>query len=146
MNMKTIKVGNKEYQLEFTFEAAECRDLVQKMFNVLSMSYLYKDVNAAEMENGLSKDMKVGTLFNGASEMVADIPHICYTAFYAGMLENNPVSEKEAREIMKTYMKEQKLSFKALFDELKQYMETDGFFELSGLQEMLKNMTGAMEA
>lgn len=143
--MQLIKVGNKEYQLEFTFAAAECRELVQKMFNVLSMSYLYKDMNATDLDNGMSKEMKVGALFNGASEMVADIPHICYTAFYAGLLENNPLSEDEAKEVMKSYMKENKLSFRTLFENLKTYMEDDGFFDLSGLTEMLQTMNGATE-
>lgn len=143
--MKTIKVGNKEYQLEFSFYAAECRELVQKMFNVLSMSYLYKDVNASEIEKGINKEMKVGMLFQGASEMVADIPHICYTAFYAGLLEHNPMSEEESKELMKTYMKENKLSFHTLFETIKKYMEEDGFFELSGLTEMLKMVSNPEE-
>lgn len=143
--MKTIKVGNKEYQLEFTFAAAECRDLVQKMFNVLTMSYVYKDVNASDLDKGMDKEMKVGSLFSGASEMVADIPHICYTAFYAGLLENNPLPEEEAKELMKSYMKENKLSFRALFENLKKYMEEDGFFDLSGLTEMIAEMNGQTE-
>lgn len=141
--MQLIKVGNKEYQLEFTFAAAEYRELVKKMFNVLSMSYLYEDMNATDLDNGMSKEMKVGALFNGASEMVADIPHICYTAFYAGLLENNPLTEDEAREVMKSYMRENKLSFRTLFENLKKYMEDDGFFDLSGLTEMLQAMNGA---
>lgn len=141
--MKTIKVGNKEYQLEYTFAAAECRELVQKMFGVLSMSYLYKDVNASDIEKGMSKEMKVGSVFNGAGEMIADIPHICYIAFYAGLLEHNPLVEEESKELMKMYMKENKLSFKTLFDNLKTYMEEDGFFDLSGLTEMLQTMTKA---
>lgn len=138
--MKTIKVGEKEYQLEYTFEAVECRDLIQKMFNVLSLSYLYKDMNASDLDRGISNEMKVGQVFNGASEMVADIPHICYTAFYAGLLEHNPLSEKESKKLMKSYMKENKLSFRTLFENLKTYMEDDGFFDLSGLTEMLKEM------
>lgn len=143
--MRTIKVGNKEYQLEYTFAAAECRDLVQKMFNVLSMSYLYKDMNAEDLDNGTSKEMKVGALFNGASEMVADIPHICYIAFYAGLIENNPLSEDESRNVMKAYMKENKLSFRTLFENFKTYMEEDGFFDLSGLTEMIAEMNGQTE-
>lgn len=143
--MRLIKVGNKEYQLEFTFEAAECRELVQKMFNVMSMSYLYKDMNADELDGESNKKMKIGVLFNGASEMVADIPHICYIAFYAGLLENNPVSEEESRKLMKDYMKENKLSFAALFENLKKYMEEDGFFDLSGLNKMLADMNVAEE-
>lgn len=141
--MKLIKVGNKEYQLEFTFAAAECRELVQKMFNVLTMSYVSKDMSISEMENGMDKNKKLGGFMNGVAEMVSDIPHICNTAFYAGLLENNPMSEEDSKALMRAYMKENKLSFNALFENLKTYMEDDGFFDLSGLTEMLQTMNGA---
>ena len=45
--MKTIKIGDKEYTLEFTFEAAECRGLVQSMFNVLSGAYILRNAGGA---------------------------------------------------------------------------------------------------
>ena len=37
-------------------------------------------------------------------------------------------------------MKENKLSFKKMYEELRQCMEDDGFFELSGLTDMLNSM------
>ena len=131
--MKSIIVNEKEYKLEFTFEAAEYKELVQKMFNIVTGAYLVRGNNAAE------------SIIDGASEMVADIPHICITAFYAGLLENNPVTVEEAKTLMKEYMKANKLSFKGLFDELKMCMEDDGFFELSGLTEMINEMNVSAE-
>ena len=77
--------------------------------------------------------------------MIAELPHICVTAFYAGLLENNPVSQEEAKTLMKAYMKENKLSFKMLYEELRQCMEDDGFFDLSGLREMSESMNEEME-
>ena len=61
------------------------------------------------------------------------------------MIENNPVGEDEAKELMKQYMKENKLSFYRLFEDLKKYMEEDGFFDLSGLTETLEKMSDAAE-
>lgn len=139
--MAIIKIGEKEYNLEFTFAAAEHKSLVQSMFNVMSGAYIVK--NGMGGEN--SESNVAAAMIDGASEMVADIPRICRIAFYAGMLENNPVSEDEAKELMKQYMKENKLSFYRLFEDLKKYMEEDGFFDLSGLTEMLQKMNSAAE-
>ena len=77
--------------------------------------------------------------------MVADIPRICRIAFYAGLLENHDVSMDEAKDIMKQYMKENKISFYRLFEDLKKWMEDDGFFDLSGLNEMIQQMGIAAE-
>ena len=40
--MKTIQIGNEQYTLEYGFEAAENKVVVQRMFNALSMSYIGK--------------------------------------------------------------------------------------------------------
>lgn len=143
--MKTITIENKDYQLEYTFEAAECRDLIQKMFYVLSGAYILKHTKVSESGEDMDKESTVVAMVDGASEMVAEIPHICSIAFYAGLLEHNQVSEDEAKKLMKAYMKENKLSFNALYEKLKSYMEEDGFFELSGLTEMLQKMSESKE-
>lgn len=152
--MKTITVDNKDYVLEYTFAAAEHRGLVQKMFNVISGAYVVKhsgaikdDENAKTTEEGRKETEKkaVGAMVDGVSEMVSEIPHICITAFYAGLLENNPLSEDEAKNLMKTYMKENKISFKKLYTEIKECMEDDGFFDLSGLTEMMNEMNESVE-
>ena len=146
--MKTIKIGDKEYTLEFTFEAAECKGLVQSMFNILSGAYILRNAGGA-VAGDLSKEEENATAFrcmvDGSSEMVADIPHICRVGFYAGLLENNEVSEDEAKELMKQYMKENKISFHGMYELLKQCMEDDGFFDLSGLTEMIQKMSEQME-
>jgi hypothetical protein len=46
---------------------------------------------------------------------------------------------------MKAYMKENKISYKKLFDDIKECMEDDGFFDLSGLTEMMEEMNNQME-
>lgn len=133
--MKTLSINGKEYTLEYSFSAAEHKGTVQKMFNVLSGAYLVK------ANNGNVAD----TMIDGVSEMVADVPHIVKTAFYSGLLENHKVTEEEAYELMKAYMKENKISYNGLFEDIKECMEDDGFFDLSGLTEMLMKMGESMK-
>lgn len=129
--MKTLKIGEKEYALEFTFEAAEHKELVQSMFNVMSCAYIVRNEDETN---------ETAAMINGVAEMVADVPRICRIAFYAGLLENSPVSEVEAKELMKQYMKDNKLSYNKLFEELKECMGDDGFFDLSGLAEVIQSI------
>lgn len=138
--MKVLNIGGKEYKLEYSFEAAEHRDTVQKMFNVLSGAYLVRSGITGEEK----KDEVAGAMIDGVSAMVADIPHIVKTAFYSGLLENNPVSEDEAVSLMKQYMKENKIGYNKLYEEIKSCMEDDGFFDLSGLTDMIQSMNKNM--
>lgn len=142
--MKTITIDGKDYTLEFSFDAAENRELVQKMFNVVSGAYLVKNEKFSENVNE-KREQSVGAMIDGVSEMVSEIPHICITAFYAGLLENNPQTKENAKQLMKSYMKENKISFNKLFDEIKTCMEDDGFFDLSGLTEMMETMNENIE-
>lgn len=141
--MKTITVNGKDYTLEYSFMAAEHKETVQKMFNVLSGSYLVKRANVAKGSG--SEEAIAEAMIDGTSEMVADIPHIVKTAFYSGLLEHENVSEDNAYEIMKQYMKENKISFRKLFEDIKTCMEDDGFFDLSGLTEMMQEMNQSIE-
>ena len=137
--MKIIKIGNKEYTFEFTFAAAEHKQLVQSMFNVMSGAYIMKN---GEFDD---KGEAATAMFNGASEMVADVPHIAKIGFYAGLLEHNPMTEEESNALMKQYMIEYKKSYRGVFEELKSIMETDGFFDLSGLTEIIEEMNKPLE-
>ena len=136
--MKAITVNGNEYKLEFSFEAVEHKELVKKMFDIVSGAIFVK--SAKDLSKPTSEDM-----IDGSGNMIAELPHICVTAFYAGLLENNPVPQDEAKTLMKAYMKENKLSFKMLYEELRQCMENDGFFDLSGLREMSESMNEEME-
>lgn len=133
--MKTIKIENKEYNLEFTFEAATYKDLVQAMFNIKSGTYFLKNAS----------DGTETSMLNGVADMISDIPMICKIAFHAGLLENHRMTMEESVKLLKSYMKENKLSFNALFEELNKCMEEDGFFDLSGLTEMMSQMEQSLE-
>lgn len=141
--MKTITINGNDYTLEYSFMAAEHKETVQKMFNILSGTYLIKHASKLKVKNESLGVAEV--MLDGTSEMVSEIPHIVKTAFYSGLLENHKVTEEDAHKLMKCYMKENKISYKQLFDDIKTCMEDDDFFDLSGLTEMLteinKNMT-----
>lgn len=139
--MLNLKIGEKNYTLEYSFMAAEHNETVQKMFNVVSGAYLIRKANIT----GENKEDIANAMLEGTGEMVADIPHIVKTAFYSGLLENHNVSQEDAYDLMKQYMKENKISFKKLFDDIKTCMEDDGFFDLSGLTEMMEEMNQSVE-
>ena len=144
--MKTLVINENEYKLEYTFEASEHKDTVQKMFKVLSGAYLMrKGVVIDDTDEEKAKEAMVNAMIDGSAEMVSDVPHIVKSAFYAGLLEHNPKSEEESYSLMKEYMKENKISYRKLFEDIKECMEDDGFFDLSGLTEMLQEMNGTQK-
>lgn len=121
--MKTVLIDGKEYKLEYSFEASRQTDFVSKVFKILS--------GITVGEGGIS---------NGISNMVGMMPDLCVISFHAGLLENNPVDEKTAFSLMKTYMKDHKLNFFGLWEEVKALMEEDDFLSLTGIMEMLEQM------
>lgn len=134
--MITIKVNENEYKLKFGFDAAEEKNIVQRMFNIVSGAYILKG------GNDISK-----AVFEGTGDMVSDIPQTCIEAIYAGCLEENPVTMNEAKALSRTYITEKrktdkKYSYRSLFEDLKKAMEDDGFFDLSGINSMVEEMTG----
>jgi hypothetical protein len=133
--MITMNVNEKEYKLKFGFDAAEEKNIVQRMFNIVSGAYILKG------GNDLTK-----AVFEGTGDMISDIPQTCIEAIFAGCLEENPVTMDEAKTLSRTYITEKrksdkKYSYRSLFDELKKAMEDDGFFDLSGINEMVEEMT-----
>lgn len=130
--MLNFVVGGKEYTLEYSFAAAEHKETVQKMFNFVSgVSYMRRLAMGSLLDASLSSH----------GDNASDIASIAKTAFYSGLLENHKaITVDEAYDLQKQYMKENKISYKKLFDNIKNCMEDDGFFELSGLTEMLEEM------
>lgn len=140
--MMEITIKDTTYKLEYTFEAVRHKALLKMMFDIMSGAYTTKKILAIKDENEANA---VVAMLDGTSDMVADIPEITEIAFYAGLLENNPVTEVEAKDLMKQYMIDNKLSFNALYTQIKECMENDGFFDLSGIKEMLEQMNKSIE-
>lgn len=107
--MKKISINEKEYVLEYSFEAVEHQSVLQELFDAMFGSHMLCDV----------------------SVLISDVPHIVKYAFYAGLMENQEISEEEAYQLMKRYLKENKCSFNQLLEVITQCMEDDGFFQSS---------------
>lgn len=135
--MTTLKINGEEYNLEFSFAAADEGGLIQRMFKVISGAYFFSRGN---------EETIAAAMMNGTAEMIGDLPTICKQAFYAGLKEHHTgIAYDEAVELMEGYMKENKISFNAMYQLLKSQMEEDGFFELTGITEMMQEMAQGEE-
>lgn len=111
--MKKISINEKQYVLEYSFKAVEHQDVLQEVADVLFGRHMLSDV----------------------ATVMSDIPHVVKRVFYAGLTENQAISEMESYELMKQYLKENKCSFNQLFELIIQCMEDDGFFQSSERKE-----------
>lgn len=135
--MKEVKIGGKDYKIEFSFGAVEDGKLVKDMFNMLSGAYIAKQTDT-------KGDLEA--MLDGTSEMMADVPRIAVLAFKTGLLENHSdLPDDERKELAKQYVKENKLTMLKLYEEMRDCMEEDGFFTLSGIKEMIQRITEQTE-
>lgn len=144
--MRILTIGGKEYQIEFSFDAAEYKACVDKVFKVVSGGYIMK--RGITEKDGKAEMAKA--MMDGTADMISDMASVSITCFYAGLLENNPVKdEKAAKQLFKQFVKENpdddRASFLGMYEFLKGCMEEDGFFKLTGLDKYLKDMSEAME-
>ncbi len=144
--MKILTIGGKDYKVEFSFEAAEYKECVNRVFKVISGSYIMKNGPSEEGE----KVSMAAAIMDGTSDMVSDIPKVAIVALYAGLLENNPVeSEQAAKALFKQFVKENpeddRASFWGMYDFLRDCMEEDGFFKLTGMDKVLAKLNEAAE-
>ena len=144
--MKILTIGGKDYKVEFSFEAAEYKDCVDRVFKVVSGSYIMKNGPSEEGE----KISIAAAVMNGASDMVSDIPKVAMVALYAGLLENNPVeNEQAAKDLFKQFIRENpeddRASFWGMYNFLRDCMEEDGFFKLTGMDKVIDKLNEAAE-
>lgn len=144
--MRILTIGGKEYQIEFSFDAAEYKACVDKIFKVVSGGYIMKHGITGEEK----KAEMAEAMIDGTADMISDMASLSITCFYAGLLENTPVKdEKAAKQLFKQFVKENpdddRASFLGMYEFLKGCMEEDGFFKLTGLDKYLKDMSEAME-
>lgn len=143
-----LSVGNKEYIIEFTFEAAES-EAVQTAFDYFSGAYMFKGMS----DEGTDEEKRVKQLdamIGGISAM----PKLAIDFLFMGLLENHgPCGEitqdvltrSDAKAIYKQFCKENPESDLVmqsnLFEALKEQMEADGFFKRIGLEKMMQIMS-----
>lgn len=144
--MKILKIGGEEYKIEYSFEAAEYKNCVDKAFKVVSGGYMAK--HGQFNEN--NKVTGLGVLVDGTADMISDLPIIIPSFLYAGLLENNPVDDEKAAKILfRQFVKEnpddERASYYGMYNFLRNCMEEDGFFKLTGLEKMIAEMNAAAE-
>lgn len=143
--MRILTIGGNEYKVEFSFEAAEYKACVDKVFKVVSGGYIMKrGITGTDKKAEMAEAMMDST-----ADMFSDMASLSITCFYAGLLENNPVEdEKAARQLFKQFVKENpdddRASYFGMYEFLKECMEEDGFFKLTGLDRYLKDMSESM--
>lgn len=137
--MKTLKIGGESYILEYNFEAAMETDVVQMEFDILTGAAVAK-----ETENADGKE--INAMLNATSKIVGSIPTFVSKAFYAGLkAHNEDIDKAESDKLLKAYMKQENVSFFKVNEIIQKCMQTDGFFEISGLMETIEDLTSAVE-
>lgn len=133
--MKTIKIADKEYTLEYTIEASLYNDCTEKITNLLC--------NIAQ--SGDKEELK------GMFSSMTDIPHTTLTMFYAGLIEHHGksgdgtvLSVDDAKSLIKIYFNEHKDdetgNFFGMMNFIIDIMADDGFFKHIGLTQMIEEV------
>lgn len=150
-----LHTSNKDYEVEFTFEAAES-EIVQTVFDYFSGSYMLKGINTAKPESEMTDDELIKTRsaqMDAVIGGVSAVPKLSIDLLYMGLLEahgNHSDGDKsilcrdDAKRVYKQFCKEnpddEKAKQSGLFDALKKQMEEDGFFDRIGLTQFMEMM------
>lgn len=129
--MLELKIGNKDYKIEYTVEASLYKDCTEKIVEFMTET----------MSAGTEKDIKevIGAMTN--------IPQTTLTMFYAGLLEHHGedgdgsvTSISDAKKLIKQYIKEnadkEDANFFGIMRLLIEQMGNDGFFKQIGLEQV----------
>lgn len=134
---KILKIGGKEYKLEYSIEAS-----------------LYEDCTSSVMNTLVSTNGGVGgkSLKEVISGM-ANLPNSTLTIFYAGLIQNHgthpdgdgtvpdfETAKKLAVQYLFEHKDDENGNFYALFEMCLVQMEEDGFFKLTGLEKFLDDI------
>ena len=117
-----LKIGEKEYTLEYTFEAVASEDCIQKTLD------LFEILDNDEI---------------GIGNRMATLPSTVITLFRCGLLEyHGDIGNEEARKLLKQYFNENKdddeATFYGMMLKIFEQMGEDGFFKQIGLAESPK--------
>lgn len=139
--MKRITIGGKEYTLTFSIMASlynECTEAIMNDF--LTAGKTYANVQNNDIDGALKAFVK----------NVADIPNQTVILLYASLLEYHGTrrgdgtikSKDDALDLMCTYLAEDETkTMYDLYEELLNVIVEDNFFEKTGLQKRLEEMT-----
>ena len=129
--MRILKIGDKDYKLEYTIEASLYDECTEK---VTEMMFSLAEAQGKESIKEFVHSMK-------------NIPQTTLTMFYAGLLEHHGedgdgtvLTKKDAKKLIKQYFEEHADddtgNFYGIMGILMEQMGEDGFFKQIGLQQM----------
>jgi len=142
-----FKVEDKEYTLEYTFEAAENQKCVDAMTDIFGGAMMTK-IDESKSEALQIRDFLM---------TISDLPRMAMDMFYAGLLENHGedgdgtvMSRLDAKRLYKKFCKENPddtmaSSYYGLITVISEQMEKDGFFKRTGLADILESMDNAIQ-
>ena len=142
-----FKVEDKEYILEYTFEAAENQKCVDAMTEIFGGAMITK-IDESKSEALQIRDFLM---------TISDLPRMAMDMFYAGLLENHGedgdgtvMSRLDAKRLYKKFCKENPddtmaTSYYGLITVISEQMEKDGFFKRTGLADILESMGNAVQ-
>lgn len=137
-----FKIGEKEYTLEYTFEAAERHECIDAAMDI------FGGVMMTKIDGSKSEELQIRDFLM----TVSDIPRMAMDMFYAGLLEHHGedgdgtiLNRTDARRLYKQFCKEnpedeRAESYYALCTAIAAQMEEDGFFKRTGMEDILGNM------
>lgn len=147
---KTIKIGEKEYKLEFTMEASLYADCTSKLVEFLAKAYGSSEItkNISKVKDVKQQSEAMQSIIHESLENIANIPEVAMTLFYAGLLEHHGhegdgtvMSKKDAKDVLRNYMREHENDgegdFYAVLQMCIEQMGEDGFFKRIGLEKVL---------
>lgn len=136
---KVLKIGGKDYRLEYSFEASLYADCVESVSDILGSAFLTDDKE-------LSKKERIKEMFSG----IANVPKSALTMFYAGLMEAHGTHEdgdgtvpdlSTAKKLLRQYITEHKEddagNFYGVLMICFEQMAEDGFFDLIGLESAI---------
>ena len=135
---KVIKIGGRDYHLEYSIEASLYSDCVEDMTSMFGSVILIDD-------DKMNVKDKLREMCSG----MASIPSVTLTVFYAGLMEahgDHPDGDgtvpniATAKQLIKQYILEHKDddtgNFYGVLELCLAQMADNGFFELIGLEKM----------
>lgn len=138
---KLLKIGGKEYKLEYSIEASLYDDCVKGVMNTLLATSGGINQTAEEMISGM-----------------ANIPSTALTIFYAGLMQYHgthsdgdgtvpdlATAKKIAVQFLQEHKDDEQGTFYGIFAMCIEQMEEDDFFKLTGLEALMENINKAVK-
>lgn len=153
---KVLNIGNKDYKLEYTVEAALYKDGVDRLIDFIG------GLGGAQSEPEITKDLdsesktKVRVqIVNNLKSEITNLPNTALELFYMGLLQHHGedgdgtvLDIKSAKRLVTQYFAEQDTAengindFAALLSVCMNQMGEDGFFKRTGLEKIMAQSTG----